>query len=119
MATITDPVAQLAAVINRQCNLANDDRVPSPLQKQLLAQANSLNGDLVKLVTQQLEAADADYQPFMAAVTAVTKALNEAEPSIQNVVDDVNTVLSVTASVSSLIQQGVQLVAIAAKYAAA
>jgi len=117
--TQTDPVAQLSAIINRLCNLSNDPGVAAGQQQQLLAQANMLNGDLVKLVTQQLDAADADYNQFMTGVANVTKALNAAEAAIQAAVADVNAVAAVTASITGLIQQGVQLVTIAAKYAAA
>ncbi len=119
MATTTTPVQQLSAVINRLCNLANDPNVSDAQQSALLDQANRLNGDLVKLVTQQLDDTDPDYKNFMGGVGSVTSALNTAEASIQATTGTVSDIAAVTGAINSVIQQGIQLVTIAAKYAAA
>jgi len=114
-----DPVSQLAGVINRLNNLSLDPQVPQPQQQQLLVQVQNLSGDLIKLATQQLQATDPDYRAYMTNVAAVTTALDTAEAGIQNFVNTVAGIAALTASINNLIQQGIQLVGIAAKYAAA
>jgi hypothetical protein len=119
MATQTDPVAQLAATINGFCNLSNDPSVPTAQQQQLLQQVHNLSGDLIKLVTQQLDDTDAEYKQYMTTLGTVTAALTAAETQIQKFVAGVSAVADVTAAVNNLITQGIQLAGIAAKYAAA
>ena len=115
----TDPVTQLAAVINRLSNLSNDPSVQgTPQQQKILGQVHSLSGDLLKLLTQQLEASDAGYTDLMKNLASVTDALNQAENAIQNIVNTTEGVAAVMASIDEVIQQGVQLAAIAAKFAA-
>jgi hypothetical protein len=115
----TDAIAQLAATINRLSNLSNDPSVQgTPQQQKILDQVHSLSGDLLKLLTQQLEASDAGYDGLMKDLASVTDALNQAEAAIEDIVTTTEGAAAVASAIDQVIQQGVQLVASAAKFAA-
>jgi hypothetical protein len=119
MATQTDPVQQLAAIINRLYDLSNDPNVPQAQQQAITLQAHNLRGYLVELVSLKLNATDAAYQGMMTNVTNVTAALNSAEQTIQGYVTAVATAAQIVAAVNNLVQQAVQLGITAGKLAVA
>ena len=119
MATQTDPVSALAATVNRLYDLAGNASLNSTQQQQLLTQAHDLRGDLIAMVQMQLSASAAGYQDLVKNLSSVTKALDEAEESIKDLVDKVSGVADVAAAVDGLVQQAVQLAATAAKFTVA
>ena len=115
MATQTDPVQALAAVVNRLYDLSGNASLGSMQQQQLLAQAHDLRGDLVALVELQLSATDAGYQQLMQNLNNVTNALNELEQKVQDLINKVAGVADVAAAVDNLLNKAIQLGATAAK----
>ena len=118
MATTTDPVEALSAVVNRLYDLSASSQVTPAQKTQLAAQADELSDELSRLVQEQLDATDAAYQSVMVDLTHTTNALNQAEAKIQGLVADVNGAAEVAASVDNLIQQAVALGQTVAKVAA-
>jgi len=119
MATQTDPVEALAAVVTRLYDLAGNAGVSAAQQQALLTQAHDLRGDLVALVELQLNASDNEYNAMMASLSSITTALNQAEQKIQNLAADVNALADITAAINNLLTQAIQLGTTAAALAAA
>ena len=119
MATQPDPVQQLAGVINRLYDLSNNSNVTAAQQQQLTLQAHDLRGDLIELVTLQLNSTAPLYQSLMTNVASVTTGLNNAEQTIQDLVGEISGAAEVTAAINNVVQQAVQLAATAAKLAVA
>jgi hypothetical protein len=117
MATQTDPVEQLAAIVNRLYALAGSDGV-SPAQKVSLSQqADALADELGRLVQLQLDQTAAQYTPLMNALSSTTDALNQAEAKIDAAVANIAAAAAVAASIDGLVQQAVALGTSAAKFA--
>ena len=119
MATQTDPVQALAAVVNRLYDMSGNGAISPAQQQQLLAQAHDLRGDLIALVELQLNAADAGYQNLMQNLNNVTNALNEAEQKVQDLINKIAGVADVTAAVDNLLNEAIQLATTAAKMSVA
>ena len=119
MATQTDPVQALAAAVNRLYDVSSNAAISAAQQQQLLAQAHDLRGDLIALVQLQLSAADAGYQNLMQNLNNVTKALDEAEQKVQDMINKIAGVADVAAAVDNLLQEAIQLGTTAAKLSVA
>lgn len=115
MATQTDPVEQLAAIVNQLYDLSGNDGIPKDQQQALLLQAHDLRGDLVTLVAQRLSQDDAGYQELMTSLNNVTDALNAAGQNIQKAVEVVNNLAQLATSIDNLLKQAVQVGTTAAK----
>lgn len=118
MATQSDPVAALAAVINHLYDLSGNLNISDPQQQQLVTQAHDLRDDLVALVEVQLDATDSTYKDMMTSLNNVTNAINQAEQKIQALINKVASAADVAAAVDALVSQTIQLGTTAAKLAA-
>jgi ABC-type transporter Mla subunit MlaD len=119
MATQTDTVATLAAVVNQLYDMSGNASVGSSQQQQLLAQAHDLRGDLVALVELQLTASAPGYQNLVQSLNSVTQALNQAEQKIQGMINNISSAADVASAIDGLVQQAVQLGTTLAKFTVA
>jgi hypothetical protein len=115
MATQTDPVQQLAAVVSQLYDLSGNSQVPAAQQQALLLQANDLRGDLVTLVSVQLSQSSAGYQTLMQSLGNVTNALSAAQTDISKVVGVVSGAAQLATAIDNLLKQAVQIGAAVAK----
>ena len=112
-APLDNPAEKLGAIVSQLYELAGNSTVPNDQRQSLLLKAHDLRGDLTTLVALQFTQETNAYTQVIAALSKTTDALNQAEANIQNVIDVVNNVGQLAASIDALLQEAAKIAAAA------
>jgi hypothetical protein len=109
--------SQLAATINQLYTLAGQSTTPDDKRAQLILQAHDLRGDLITLVTAQLDQAKSQYQDALKSLSDVSDSITAAQHDISKLQSVVTGAAALASSIDSLLKSTSGAVVAAAKIA--
>jgi ABC-type transporter Mla subunit MlaD len=112
----TDPIQQLAAIVNQLYTLAGNLDSNDPNRVTLILQAHDLRGDLVTLVSMQLAQVGAAYNDFIAKLAQVTRVIDAAATESEKIAAVVTSAADLASSIDAVLKAAVQIGATAAKF---